>query len=224
MTRIKTFIWTILITIASALFAWGLKPDFLKHIIDCLKNKADYSEEISILTMSLNIQPYLLTAQILGASLLFILLLLPFLKNNKPTGSIILKKAKGNVEVKLASVQECLVRAARRDADVKAAKVSFSGKGRNMKIHVNIVIWEMPDVPAKVEQLQFALENRFKELMGPLSDDIRIDVILKKIAARKDEQYIEKQLAKDNNDNPEILNLESNNQNSDGDETVEMPT
>ena len=196
MLRLKTFIWTVLLISAAAIFTWGFKPELLDQLRAYAAVETPANAFYSFLNTNLNLPggPYRLLAQFIGACLLSIVILLPFMgRGDKPTGSIILKKAKGNVEVKLASVQECLIRAARRDPDVKAAKVVFSGKGRGMKIQVNTIIWEMPDVPAKVEQVQFMLENRFKELMGPLSEDIRIDVVLRKIAARKDGEYPETQ-------------------------------
>ena len=228
MVRIKTFIWTVLLVAGSFLFSWGIKPE----IIDKLNFYASVEAPNNFIYNTLNTYlgfnggPYILSALIFGCALLLLCILLLFLgSKGKPTGSIILKKAKGNVEVKLASVQECLVRAAKRDPDVKAAKISFSGKGRKMKIHVNTTIWEMPDVPSKVEQLQFMLENRFNELMGPLSDDIRIDVILKKIAARKDGEYPDQQKSIETGFDQDLENLdidETKDYDSDKVETVDI--
>lgn len=210
MTRIKTFIWTLLSSAAVVIFAWGYNPTFFGALHAHAAIPTPEDAFYAYLNNFMSGGPYLLLAKIVGALLIIISLLLLIRRSgDKATGSIILKKAKGNVEIKLASVQECLIRAACRDEDVKSAKVSFSGKGKDMKIRVSTCICEMPDVPAKTEQLQFMLENRFKELMGPLSDDIRIDVVLKKIAARKDDHHSGEALA-------------SARQNSDRVETVEI--
>lgn len=165
----KSLAWLLCLIVGSLCIAWYLNPDVL-HYID------RFSEDTGAKTYALGIGVSICALCTLAAL---------FGRTPKKQQNICLQKERGDIIVNLGSIEHSLIRYGLEDPDIKQLKIDFTGRGKGLRIRVSAIVWEMQDVPSKVENLQVLLNNRFREIMGPMAQDMKVDVILKKISPRK---------------------------------------